>query len=270
MNLINFILIITIFILIITIKNKNKNKVEDEFNIETSQKIPKIIIQTWKEDIIPNKYYKDIKSIIKHNSDYQFIFFNDADIEKFLMENYPDYFETYKKLPYKIQRIDFFRYVAIYHYGGFYFDLDITGFYPLDELLIYDSVFSIDTVLYDSYCDSIRINEFCKNNKLNINYLLGQYAFGASTKNEFIKFIIDGIHDNIDKIIKDSQEKDNFNKEFYIYKSTGPDYVTKRYLDYKDNNKIHVLHSDAQTFGKYAKHNCYGSWKDWGNWGGSD
>jgi mannosyltransferase OCH1-like enzyme len=265
MKFVNFILIIVIFILIITINNN-----KDKFDIKTIQKIPKIIIQTWKDNNIPTKYHDDIKSIIIHNRDYEFIYFNDNDIEKFLMETYPNYFETYKKLPFKIQRIDFFRYVAVYHYGGFYFDLDMTGFFPLDELLIHDSIFSIDTFLYDSSCDSTRVNEFCNNNKLNINYLLGQYAFGASIKNEFIKFIIDGIHDNIDKLIKDSQEKNNFNKEYYIYKSTGPDYVTKRYLDYKDNNKVHILHYYEQTFGKYAKHNCYGSWKDWGNWGGSD
>ena len=263
---INLILLTTLILIICIFSYNNKNyenfkKKLKNNKISKNNKIPKNIIQTWKENIIPNHYYKDIKSVISNNKDYQFLFFNDNDIELFLSKNYPNYYNTYKKLPYKIQKIDFFRYIAVYHYGGFYLDLDMTGYLPLDDLLGHDAIFPIDTFLSDHTCDDkIRMYEFCKNNKFDIEYLLGQYAFGASTKNEFIKYIIDGIHYNIDKYINDVQQFWNYN--VYIYKSTGPDYVTRMYINYKNKDNIHILkHDYPQCFGKYAQHNTFGTWK---------
>ena len=97
----------------------------------SNNEIPKIIIQTWKSNDIPSKYNDYIISIKKYNPDYKYLFFTDEDIENFLKKEYPNYYDTYLKLPVKIQKIDFFRYVTVYHYGGFYFDLDI----DLDETL---------------------------------------------------------------------------------------------------------------------------------------
>jgi mannosyltransferase OCH1-like enzyme len=257
MNKQNYTLIIIVVLLFIFLYI-NKTNVEN-FGVN---KIPKIIIQTWKNDIIPNNYYNDIKSIMQNNKDYQFLFFNDDNIEDFLSVNYPHYYETYNKLPYKIQKIDFFRYIAVYHFGGFYFDLDMSGFLPLNDLLKHEAIFPVDTVIHDDYCNTDRLNEYCENNKIKINYLLGQYAFAAAKKNNFIKFIIDGIHNNINKYIENDTKDANFNREYYIYKTTGPDYVTTMYLQYNDKNSIHILdYYTGQYFGDYARHNHYGTWK---------
>ena len=89
------------------------------YDIDTqtnSTTIPKIIIQTWKTDYITEKYVKEIKSLKNTNPDYTFIYFTDIDIENFLSVKYPEYYSVYKKLPIKIQKIDFFRYIAVYHY----------------------------------------------------------------------------------------------------------------------------------------------------------
>jgi mannosyltransferase OCH1-like enzyme len=250
-------ILIIILILIFLSTNKSEKFIINE------EKIPKIIIQTWKDNIIPGRYYKDIKSLMKNNKDYKYIFFSDNDIEKFLQENYPEYYETYMKLPYKIQKIDFFRYVAVYHYGGFYFDLDISGLESLDSLLGYDTIFPVDIFLSNN-CNHVRSKDVCINNKLEINHLLGQFAFAASKNNNFIKYIIDGIHNNIDKYIDTIEKNEDFDREIYIYKTTGPDYVTRMYLDYDDRNNILILknkHNREQFFGDYAYHNCYGTWK---------
>ena len=57
---------------------------------ENEDKIPKIIIQTWKTNNIPINYKSDVKSIRKLNSEYKYLFFSDEDIETFLQENYPE------------------------------------------------------------------------------------------------------------------------------------------------------------------------------------
>jgi mannosyltransferase OCH1-like enzyme len=253
-NIIIFIIFVFIFYIINNILKIKINISNERFSNDT---IPKIIIQTWKTKAIPEKYKDDVKSLKKYNSDYKFLFFNDDEIDYFLKENYPEYFISYNKLPVKIQKIDFFRYIAVYHYGGFYFDLDITAMYPLDELLSYDCIFPVDQNIKTKLCSKNRYKKYCAK-KMKI--LLGQYAFGAKPHNEFIKLLIDTIHNNIDKYIEKYSK--NGEKLQYVYSTTGPDFVTDVYLDYKNKESIHILEfKNNQYFGKYAKHNHYGTWK---------
>ena len=235
---------------IITHVNLNK--------ISTEQKIPKIIIQTWKNENIPDKYIKDILSLKKFNPDFEFKFFTDKDIEKFLNDLYPNYYKIYKKLPKKIQKIDYFRYVAIYHYGGFYFDLDITGLKPLRELCNNSCIFPVDMHINKNMCKENRYKFYCEKK---INFLLGQYAFAAKPKHSFIKKIIEDINKNIDKYILGANTPFGGTHD-YVYKSTGPDFVTDVYLSYENKKDITILnHHKGQYFGDYAKHNYYGTWK---------
>jgi hypothetical protein len=222
--------------------------------------IPKIIIQTWKNNNIPYRYKNDINSVKKYNKNFEYIFFSDNDIEYFLKNNYPDYYKTFLKLPIFIQKIDFFRYIAIYHYGGFYFDLDIKALYPLDELLNYECIFPVDEIIPKYKCNRDRFTKICNKN---FYLLLGQYAFGAKPNNKFIKLLCDIIHNNIDKYLLEYDNSDNSeNRNKYVYSTTGPDFVTNVYLDYNDKGSIHILdYPIKQYFGKFAKHNCYGTWK---------
>lgn len=248
------IIIFSLFMLFNHLLKKNVNMYENFDN----NSIPKIIIQTWKDDEIPEKYKNDMESVRRYNSDYQILFFTDDAIESFLNDNYPEYYSTYTKLPVKIQKIDFFRYVAVYHYGGFYFDLDITALYPLDDLLNYESVFPVDQNINIKKCNKDRYKKYCEQG---MDIMLGQYAFGAKPKNDFIKTLIETIHNNINVYISDY--KVNGKTLQYVYSSTGPDFVTDVYIKYNKKNDVHILESvDAQFFGKYAKHNYFGTWKN--------
>jgi mannosyltransferase OCH1-like enzyme len=254
-NLLYCIIIIFSFFYFIDNTIAHRNLSLERFENET---IPKIIIQTWKTKEIPAKYKNDISSLRKHNSDFKFMFFSDEDIEIFLQKNYPEYYDTYVKLPVKIQKIDYFRYVAIYHYGGFYFDLDVTGLYPIKELIKYDCVFPVDQNIQKYKCDDDRFKNYCKENMTKI---LGQYAFGAKPRNYFIKTLINTINNNIDNYIQEYNK--NGSSLQYIYSSTGPDFVTDVYMNYKFKKDIYILnYKVGQHFGKYAKHNFYGTWKN--------
>ena len=229
----------------------------DDLTKKGTSVIPKIIIQTWKSKSIPTKYIADVASLKAHNKDYQFLFFSDDDIEFFLGENYPEYLQTYQKLPVKIQKIDFFRYIAVYHYGGFYFDLDILGLAPLDELLDYECIFPIDMHITKNKCGKSRYRKYCK---MGFDILLGQYAFAAAPKDPFVLLLIETIHTRIDEYIE--LFKTDGKSLQYVYSSTGPDFVTDVYLDYPNKSHIKILnHTEGQYFGKYAKHNYYGTWK---------
>jgi mannosyltransferase OCH1-like enzyme len=252
-----FILLIFVFGFCILF-NKVINPIIKSYDTE----IPKIIIQTWKTKSIPEKYEKLVKSIKSFNPEpkFKYLFFDDNDIEVFLKTEYPLYYKTYQKLPVVIQKIDFFRYVAVYHYGGFYFDLDMEGLAPLNtKLLKHDCVFPVDEIIEKQHCEISRYKKYCEQN---FYKLIGQYAFGAKPKNEFVKQLIDNIHNNIDKLIKDYENLKNKKDLDYVYSSTGPDYVTDIYLNYRDKYEIKVLNcGKRQYFGNYAAHRYYGTWK---------
>ena len=184
--------IVVIIGIIIAYNYYNFNTITNLVNINDSavfseENIPKIIIQTWKTNNVPQRYMPLIDSVKKNNPDYEYLFFTDESIEKFFKMHYPEYWNTYTNLPVKIQKIDFFRYVAVYHYGGFYLDLDISVLKPFNPLLQYSCVFPIDEYIDIRFCKSPRYKPYCDAGH---NFLLGQYAFAASPKHPFIKLLL--------------------------------------------------------------------------------
>ena len=269
-------ILITILVLVFVLKYINDSNKEGLDNIEIEKKelekgvivegkrIPKIIIQTWKSIVIPLKYEVLQKGLVEKNPDYEYLFFTDESIDAFLKTEYPEYYVTFQKLPILIQKIDFFRYIAVYHYGGFYFDLDMECIEPLgDDLLKYRNVIPVDDKFMQSKKD---INREWINAENGQQIILGQYAFGAVKKSRFMKYIIDNIHENIDLIVNefDSKVKNNIsNYEYFVYKSTGPDYITKMYSNYFQKKEIFILdYKLRQYFGKYARHRYFGTWKN--------
>jgi len=227
------------------------------------KKIPKRIIQLWKtwSDKKPEMFSVYVQSLKEKNPEYDYMFFKDEQIDEFLQSYYPHYYETYMKLPMNIQKVDFCRYVILYHFGGFYFDLDIQALEPLDELIENECVFPIDEIIHRNMCSSKRFNNFCRNK---VDFLLGQYGFGCCPKNRFVKLLVDVIHKNVDNYIASYVA----NSEDYVYATTGPDFVTSLYMNYPDKESINILYYDKrQYFGKYAKHNFIGTWKTPGNQG---
>ena len=231
-----------------------------EYLTVNNNKIPKIIIQTWKTAKIPNSYQAEVNSVKQINPDFKYMFFSDADIHAFFKEHYPNYLSTYMKLPIIIQKIDFFRYVAVYHYGGFYFDLDMTAIQNIDDSVLDNQcVFPIDEFISPEMCNDVRYSYFCKKG---LSYLLGQYAFGAVPKHPFILFLINDIHANIDNYIDTYNKLTTKKNDNYVYSTTGPDFVTKKYLEYTNQQEITILPANQrQYFGEYARHNYKGTWK---------
>jgi mannosyltransferase OCH1-like enzyme len=249
-------IIILLFIIIFLYFIYKNIYIECFNNIE---KIPKIIIQTWKNHNLPEHYYKYIESIHKYNPTYTYLYFTDNDIINFLQNNYPNYYDTYLKLPVMIQKIDFFRYIAIYHYGGIYLDIDIECLKSFDPLLKYNSVFGIDLYINKEECNYSRYTPFCD---IQQYFFIGQYAFAAEKHNNFIKILIDNIHNNIENIINEFEQLDNKINNDYVYRTTGPDYISKLYNEYENKELIKILYTnDIQVFGEYAIHHFNGTWK---------
>jgi mannosyltransferase OCH1-like enzyme len=191
------------------------------------------------------------------------MFFDGDDIDTFFKDNYLEYYDTYKNLPIFIQKLDFFRYLALYHYGGFYFDMDVEPFKPLDEsILNHSAVFPVDEYANSIDCQNPRMNSYCL---VGQNFLLGQYAFGATAKHPFMKVLLDQIKQNVDNYNEIAKQIDKRGKEsihYFVYKTTGPDFVTDCYVQYKSKNQLYILsNGKRQVFGDYATHKYVGLWK---------
>jgi mannosyltransferase OCH1-like enzyme len=134
-------------------------------------------------------------------------------------------------------------------------DLDMNCIKSFDNLLKYTCIFPVDEFINKNMCNLPRYKTFCDNGYY---YLLGQYAFGAKAKHPFIKKLIDSIHKNI----RTYNNYVNHQSEEYVYKTTGPDFVTSLYINYPEKEDIFILNNGRrQYFGDYAKHNYFGTWK---------
>jgi len=102
-------------------------------------KIPKIIMQTWKNHKVPKKWRGSPKSIKDQMSDWKYVLMTDEDNEEFCRRHFPDFLPYYKLFPHSIQRADAIRYMWLYVHGGVYMDLDIVVVKPLDDLFYSDS-----------------------------------------------------------------------------------------------------------------------------------
>lgn len=208
------------------------------------------IIQTWKSNEVPAHYIQFMSNIRELNPHANFLFFTDEDIVEFVRERCPEYYDTFVGLKYKIQQLDFFRYLAVYYYGGVYLDLDMDICRSFDDLDLSRCSFPVETL-----------------GLKNPNFLVGNYAFYSPKGDPFLKHIIENI---VRPVIADEEiEKAQIGhcdppEQVYVYFTTGPELVTRSYRTFADPASVGLLEPAPYAencFGKYGYHRCYGAWK---------
>ncbi|KAI6817671.1 hypothetical protein KC332_g9744 [Hortaea werneckii] len=111
---------------------------------EAQTTIPPIIHFIWFRDLyhehldiseIPHIGSKAPEHCMEHNPDYEVITWNETAARALVEEHYSWLLPLYDGYRYPIQRIDAFKYVVLWHYGGVYMDLDIACRRKLDPLL---------------------------------------------------------------------------------------------------------------------------------------
>ena len=105
-------------------------------NDEVKIGIPKIIMQTWKDRNIPEKWKNSPKSIQEKMPGWKYVLMTDEDNRNFVEEHFPDFLPYYDSFPHAIQRADAIRACWLYVHGGIYIDLDFVVLKPLDPLFV--------------------------------------------------------------------------------------------------------------------------------------
>ena len=98
--------------------------------------IPKIIIQTFREQKLEEYLQKIVDSIKILNNDYQYLYFSDIDCIYFLENNFsPIVLKCYNKIKPGAFKADLFRYCALYIHGGIYLDIKAMPLVSFDEII---------------------------------------------------------------------------------------------------------------------------------------
>jgi len=133
---------------------------------------PKLIMQTWKSERIPDKWAPGQHSVQRAFADWTYVLLTDADCHEFVDTYFPEHKEAFVALPYAIQRADVIRYMWLYVHGGLYMDLDYLVQKPFAHL--FEDLTSPLYVLHSSH----------------VPYILTNSLIGVLPKQGFLKTLI--------------------------------------------------------------------------------
>jgi mannosyltransferase OCH1-like enzyme len=81
-----------------------------------TERIPRRIIQTDRSADLPLLAKAATLNLRLLNPDFEYLFFDDAQVEQFIDAEFPQYRHVFDSFPVPIQRYDFFRYLAVYRF----------------------------------------------------------------------------------------------------------------------------------------------------------
>jgi mannosyltransferase OCH1-like enzyme len=90
--------------------------------------IPKLIHQTWKNDMLPTRWRQYFDKWSTYHPDFVHVLWTDSDNDALVKQCYPEFLKQYTWLPLIIQKTDFVRLMYLHQYGGIYADLDYECF----------------------------------------------------------------------------------------------------------------------------------------------
>ena len=113
--------------------------------------------------------------------DFEHVLFGRREMEEFVREELPEFQAAMASFSQPIQRFDFFRYLAVYRLGGFYFDLDVLLARSVRPLLNHKCVFSFE---------ELTVSDFLRR-RYGMDWEVANYAFGAAPQNPFVGALIE-------------------------------------------------------------------------------
>lgn len=98
--------------------------------------IPKNIFQSWHTHTLHPTIQKKIDRMKSMNPEYNHQIYMDEDMDKFVNENFAgEIADCYNRLNIIVAKVDFWRYLVLYKYGGVYLDMDSSIEKPLKDLI---------------------------------------------------------------------------------------------------------------------------------------
>jgi glycosyltransferase involved in cell wall biosynthesis len=225
--------------------------------------IPRRLIQTGKTLEQPLRNRATMASVRQLNPDFEYLFFDNQQVQDFVDKEFPEYRTVFDSFEFPIERYDFFRYLAVYRLGGFYFDLDVLLAENLSGLLDQGCVFPFEGL---TFCHLLR-------HQYNMDWQIGNYAFGAAAGHPFLGQIIENCvraHKDPGWIKPMMRGVPSLSRsEFVVFNSTGPGLISRTLAENPDlAASVTVLFPDDvcdvanwNRFGNLGVHLMDGSWR---------
>jgi hypothetical protein len=236
--------------------------------LRLDQTIPGRIIQTGKSRDLPLLARAAVANLRCLNPEFKYLFFDDREVIAFVRREFPQYCQVFESFRFPIQRYDFFRYLAVFRLGGFYFDLDVFLAADLRELLKRSCVFPFE---------ELTLNRWLRASH-GMDWEIGNYAFGAAPGHPFLEAVIQNciraqrdpgwvrpMMEGIPRLIR---------SQFHVLNTTGPGLVSRTLAENpRLSGDVTVLFPedvcDSRTwhqFGDFGVHVMEGSWRTKGNY----
>jgi mannosyltransferase OCH1-like enzyme len=218
--------------------------------------IPKIIHQIWFNfknkpygNKLPYKYQKYQKTLIDMNKDFKYILWDEKSAKKLIKEKYKWCYKIFKSFKYPVKKVDYFKYILMYEYGGIYLDMDIK---------------SIKSINLDKINKTNKKVILCKHQKIfmmNMMLKIQNCVLMSEQKNEFWLFLLQ----NINKWEKTYISYLHSVLDILVH--TGPGMLTNTYEKYNKKDDILLLESymfvdDKKTKESYTIHLSDSTWID--------
>lgn len=215
--------------------------------------IPKRIIQMGRDHQFSVRQRAVMANMRSLNQEFEYIYFTNQQHKDFLRREYPQYLGVYEAFRYPAQRYDFFSYVALHFYGGFYFDIDVLLASDLSSLLEFGCVFTFEAISTSHYL----------RNNLGMDWQIAHYGFGATPQHPFLEAIIEncarGQRDPRWVMPMMRGTPPLRGDEFYVINSTGPGLISRTYAENPELAKtVMVLYPDDVC--DLRNWNCFGEW----------
>ena len=222
--------------------------------------IPKIIIQTNNRIIKNIKHYNSICTLLEHNPDYEYIFFDDNNARKFISDNFKnnildklhidtnqsDVLYAYDYIIPGAIKADLFRYCYLYINGGFYIDSKTICLNSIDNLVKNDSEYLLcnDDAKKSIYNGIIGI----KKNDIKMLNLISECVTNILTKNHCNDIheptgnkLLYKIYHSEEMILNKSGENIKYKNDI-VFISSYKNYYNENYYNFRidwDNRKYY-------------------------------
>ena len=225
--------------------------------------IPKTIIQTGPGGQLSLLRRAVVTNVTALHPEFEYRFFADDDVDRFMRREFPQYRPVFDAFRFRIQRYDFFRYLAVYRFGGFYLDLDVLLASSLSAFLHHRCVVPFD---------DLTLSPFLRRHH-GMDWTIGNYAFGAAPGHPFLWAVIQNClraqHDL--RWVRASLRgiPRPFRDDFIVLNTTGPLMMSRTLAEHPDlAQDVTVLFPgdvrDPETwhrFGHIGIHLMEGSWR---------
>lgn len=255
-----FVSIIVLFvILMIVTYEKYESKSEARIDYNPNKNVPKLIHliyipwdknQKLKDDYLDfdKTSYEKMK---EKYPEYMIKLWTLPDLQQFLRDLYPEYYDIIFNLPRPVMIVDFLRLLIVYHYGGLYWQYGSEAKVEIDEFLPSKNknvkLFT-EAVLTSEFCEKMK-NEPIRNGEPEEPVRVYSAMFSAIPKHPYLRYLFLTAVENSKKY----EVKRDYDILYIgsnammstVYDRIGQNWNDIELVDYETTNEMIKIHSNA-------------------------